>query len=137
MVETRQYDLADPDVNALNKRQDQTNLLKKADLHIHTNFSDGRATPEEVVNIALAIGLQAIAITDHDVYEASDAAFNYTQQHNFPLEVVRGVELSTSDGHLLVYDIQGVIPVGLSLVESLRHVHRQGGIAVAPRYRPN
>ena len=37
-----------------------------SDLHIHTTFSDGQLTPEEVVTAAKAAGLSYIAITDHD-----------------------------------------------------------------------
>jgi predicted metal-dependent phosphoesterase TrpH len=39
----------------------------KVDLHIHTIYSDGSISPEQVVNIASGfLNLKAIAITDHD-----------------------------------------------------------------------
>ena len=38
----------------------------RADLHIHTTASDGTWTPPELVEQALAIGLGALAVTDHD-----------------------------------------------------------------------
>ena len=40
-----------------------------SDLHIHTTFSDGRDTPEEIVEAAKAAGLRYISITDHDSVE--------------------------------------------------------------------
>ena len=40
-----------------------------ADLHLHTNFSDGTYTPEELVMHARRVGLSAIALTDHDTVE--------------------------------------------------------------------
>ena len=40
-----------------------------ADLHLHTSFSDGTYSPEEVVAQARAHGLAALAITDHDTVE--------------------------------------------------------------------
>lgn len=40
------------------------------DLHGHTHFSDGRATPEEYVEFRRSIGMKAIAIADHDVLAA-------------------------------------------------------------------
>src|SRR2546426_8512945 len=40
-----------------------------ADLHLHTYFSDGTYSPEEVVALAQQHGLKAIALTDHDTVE--------------------------------------------------------------------
>jgi len=44
-----------------------------ADLHLHTNFSDGTYTPEELVAQAARNKLAAIALTDHDTVEAASA----------------------------------------------------------------
>ncbi|KKK73622.1 hypothetical protein LCGC14_2892000, partial [marine sediment metagenome] len=44
------------------------------DLHIHTDYSDGTASPEEVVEEALRLNLQTIAITDHDSIDAIEIA---------------------------------------------------------------
>jgi 3',5'-nucleoside bisphosphate phosphatase len=74
------------------------------DLHTHSYYSDGSEAPAAVVDLAVAAGLSAIALTDHDglggVAEAADAA-------DGRIEVIPGVELSTSwDGrsvHVLVY----------------------------------
>ena len=44
--------------------------MKTADLHIHTRFSDGSFTPEEVIKGAIAAQLSCVAITDHDTVEA-------------------------------------------------------------------
>ena len=43
--------------------------MKFADLHLHTNFSDGTFTPEELVLHAQKAGLACIALTDHDTVE--------------------------------------------------------------------
>jgi predicted metal-dependent phosphoesterase TrpH len=40
--------------------------LHTADLHMHTYYSDGRASPRELLEHAAAIGLKTVAITDHD-----------------------------------------------------------------------
>jgi predicted metal-dependent phosphoesterase TrpH len=75
------------------------------DLHIHTNYSDGSFSPEEVVNRAAKIGLEAIAITDHDDVGGVHQAIEYGKEMG--VEVVSGVELSTHGGgrdvHILGY----------------------------------
>ncbi len=78
------------------------------DLHLHTNASDGRLTPAELVSRAAEVGLSVIAITDHDstegVAEARTAAAALPQP-----KVIPGVELSTDvprgEVHVLGYFI--------------------------------
>ena len=48
--------------------------MKFADLHLHTQFSDGTFTPEELVLRAQKAGLACIALTDHDSVEGCDRA---------------------------------------------------------------
>lgn len=40
--------------------------LKRADLHIHTYYSDGQASPSDIVKAASNLGYEVISITDHD-----------------------------------------------------------------------
>ena len=40
--------------------------MKYADLHIHSNYSDGIKSPEEIINLAIEEGIKYISITDHD-----------------------------------------------------------------------
>lgn len=61
------------------------------DLHIHSIASDGTLTVQEIAEEAKAVGLKAIAITDHDCLDGLD----YKKQLELPLEVISGVELST------------------------------------------
>ena len=80
-------------------------LNRLIDLHIHTYFSDGSFSPQEVVTWAAEIGLAAIAITDHDDVGGIDQAIAYGRE--LDVEVVPGVELSTHgdgrDVHILGY----------------------------------
>ena len=66
--------------------------VRYIDFHTHCTASDGTATPEGLVAAACAVGLSAIALTDHDtlggIPEAREAG------HRLGLEVVAGVELS-------------------------------------------
>ena len=62
------------------------------DLHIHSTFSDGTFTPEEIVKCAGRMGLAAIAITDHDNTDGTLSAIRAGKK--LGVEVVPGVELS-------------------------------------------
>ncbi|MPZ49587.1 MAG: PHP domain-containing protein [Dehalococcoidia bacterium] len=76
-----------------------------ADLHIHTQASPDTDKkwqalgPEEVVNQALAKGLDIIAVTDHNTAEYCDKVIDAAQ--GTTLHVFPGVEISTRQGHLL------------------------------------
>jgi 3',5'-nucleoside bisphosphate phosphatase len=63
------------------------------DLHSHTNASDGSLTPQELVELAKRIGLDALAITDHETFAGYDAAVPFAREVD--LDLVRGIELNT------------------------------------------
>lgn len=69
----------------------------RTDLHIHTYFSDGVFSPEKIVDTAIDVGLQKIAITDHDNVLAYDVAQKYIKDNNLAdkIEVLRGIEVNT------------------------------------------
>lgn len=82
-----------------------TSTNKSIDLHIHTNYSDGSYSPEKVVKRAAELGLEAIAITDHDEIGGLEPAMAWGKE--LGVEVISGVELSTHgdgrDVHILGY----------------------------------
>lgn len=69
----------------------------KTDLHIHTYYSDGVFSPEKIVDTAIDVGLQVIALTDHDNVLSYGVAKDYLKKHNNEdkLEVIQGVEINT------------------------------------------
>lgn len=75
------------------------------DLHIHSTYSDGTLRPEQLVKMAKAKGLTAIAITDHDTVEGIEEGLAAGELHG--LEVIPGLELGTvhrtTHIHLLGY----------------------------------
>jgi len=81
--------------------------LKFADLHIHTQASDGWLTPEMAVEEANRAGLAAISIADHDSVNAMEAAIWAGKKYG--VEVIPGVELSSEfegrELHILGYFI--------------------------------
>lgn len=75
------------------------------DLHTHSTFSDGTATPAENVRLAIERGLEGIAVTDHDTTAGYADAFAAAE--GTPLRIVPGIEFSAEyDGaslHVLAY----------------------------------
>ena len=51
--------------------------MKKIDLHIHTNKSDGKLSPMEVIDEALKNNVSTIAIADHDTIDAYNDELNF------------------------------------------------------------
>lgn len=70
-------------------------MLLDCDYHIHTTFSDGVKTPEEIVDWYIQRRYSTIAITDHDGVEGSVAAISYAREK--AITVIPGIELSTVD----------------------------------------
>ena len=79
----------------------------KCDLHIHSNCSDGIFTPEALVDMAKARGLDCIAITDHDTFDG--VLRGKARAEQVGLKYVVGAELSSvvdeREAHILVYNV--------------------------------
>lgn len=78
-----------------------------ADLHIHSNFSDGLLSPEEIVRKARDEGLTVISITDHDIVDGIDSAT--AEGKKMGIKVIPGIEFTTdlpgTEIHILGYYI--------------------------------
>lgn len=73
-----------------------------ADLHMHSNASDGVLSPGELVTFAASRGVEIMALTDHDTFDGVDSL----QGRALPIPVLTGVELSLREMHglhLLAY----------------------------------
>lgn len=74
------------------------------DLHCHTIYSgDSPLEPEELIDAARSKGLDAVCITEHDSYLASEPAEASSEKLRFP--VFRGVEINTNKGHILAFGV--------------------------------
>lgn len=108
----------------------------RADLHVHTSYSDGTNTPEDVLNFyALHTGIDVFAITDHDTLDGARQARRFAAEHPDlfgHLEVIVGEEMTTRDGHVVGLFLREWIPPGLTAADTVRAIHEQGGVAVAP-----
>jgi predicted metal-dependent phosphoesterase TrpH len=78
-----------------------------ADLHLHTNFSDGTYTPEELAAHGQRLGFRALALSDHDTVEGCPRMAAACEKHG--IEFIPAAELTAElDGqelHLLAYFI--------------------------------
>jgi len=105
--------------------------MLKADLHVHSVGSyDGTASVGEILNAAVDAGLDAVAVTDHDEIERSLEAAERAREHG--LVGVPGVEVSTSDGHLLALGVEERPSAGEAVSETVERVRNLGGAAVVP-----
>ena len=91
------------------------------DLHVHTNYShDGHDPVEKIIDSAIAKKLDGIAICDHDTMEGFFAARKYVVDNDLDLIIIPGIEVTTSNGHLIVLGLVEGIEKGSSLQETIR-----------------
>jgi hypothetical protein len=96
----------------------------RADLHIHTTYSDGSYTPAEVVSLARRSGLAAVAVTDHDTLEGIGPAQAAAVRTG--VEIIPGVEITAEyegrEVHLLGYFVRpDDAPLTAALARLSRH----------------
>jgi len=101
------------------------------ELHSHSERShDGRDPVEMLLEQAQAVGLDALAVTDHDDIEASLRAADLAADYD--LVGIPGMEVTSADGHVLAIGVESAVPPGLPFAETLSEIRDRGGIAVVP-----
>jgi predicted metal-dependent phosphoesterase TrpH len=99
----------------------------KIDFHVHTCYSgDSSITLQDVISFTKKRGLDGVAITDHNTVKGAQ------KLKTKKIIVVPGIEVSTSQGHLLGINITTPIPAKLDMEKSISKIHEAGGIAIAP-----
>ncbi|WP_276527814.1 RNase RNM [Candidatus Fukatsuia symbiotica] len=81
------------------------------DLHSHTTASDGLLTPTELVMRAASMGVDVLAITDHDTTAGLTEAEVAIKQQKLPLRLIHGVEISTLWQHHEIH----VVALGIDI----------------------
>ncbi|MBR3723501.1 MAG: PHP domain-containing protein [Selenomonadaceae bacterium] len=80
-----------------------------SDLHIHTNFSDGKCSPEEIVEKSKQLGLKYIGITDHDTIDGIADLYDKGFYPSTGINIIPGIEMSAdsekNEIHILGYNI--------------------------------
>lgn len=109
------------------------NILMILDLHIHSCYSGDCSSPVDgILAYACNIGLNAIAICDHDTIEGSLEAQRLVEEGGFDIVVVPGIEVTTNRGHLLILGAQQAFPKKKSPEEIIRMARAQDCMVVAP-----
>jgi predicted metal-dependent phosphoesterase TrpH len=108
----------------------QIPCMGQADLHMHTNLSDGKPTVTELLDFVAQHRpyLNAIAITDHDTLDAS--LWAYEQREHYAFDIIPGVEVSSRDGHVIALWVTSSIKQNMNLADTVAAIHELGGIAV-------
>ena len=102
------------------------------ELHVHSDHShDGRDPVDLILQQAAAVGLDAVAITDHDEIEGSLEALELAREHE-DLLAIPGMEVSSGEGHVLAIGVKELIPPGMPFEVTVERIRDQGGLAIIP-----
>jgi predicted metal-dependent phosphoesterase TrpH len=104
------------------------------DLHMHTLHSwDCTTSIDDLLDAALAAGLGALAVTDHNTIAGGVEARARAIERGLPLHVVVGSELKTaSEGEVIGLFLHDEIERGLSFGETIEQIRAQGGVVYVP-----
>jgi len=111
--------------------------LLKADLHVHTRYSKDSTSPtEKVVQRCIELGINCVAITDHDCIGGALEVKGIA-----PFKVIVGEEVLTSSGEIIGLFLTEEIPPHLSAEKTVARIKSQGGLVCIPhpfdRFRPH
>ncbi|MUW15593.1 PHP domain-containing protein [Halorubrum sp. CBA1125] len=105
--------------------------MLSVELHAHSALSyDGRDPVDLLLEQAAGVGLDALAVTDHDEIDASIEAAELAPEYG--LVGIVGMEVTCAAGHVLAFGIDERVESGLPFDETLDRIRDQGGIAVVP-----
>jgi predicted metal-dependent phosphoesterase TrpH len=105
-----------------------------ADLHMHSEHSWDCTTPiDELLDSALAAGLGALAVTDHDTIAGGVEARARAAERGLPLQVIVGSEVKTAaDGEVIGLFLHEEVPRGLTFAETVARIRAQSGVVYVP-----
>jgi hypothetical protein len=105
-----------------------------ADLHMHSEHSWDCTTPiDDLLDAAVAAGLGALAVTDHNTIAGGLEARGRAVERGLPLQVVVGSEIKTAaDGEVIGLFLHDEVPRGLTFAETLERIRAQGGVVYLP-----
>ncbi len=111
------------------------------DLHVHTSplSTDSALTPDALMRRLIELGMSAVCVTEHNRMWAAVEARELSERYEMP--VLRGMEVSTNAGHVLVFGLEEFRPEMFTVERLCAAVQAEGGAAVLahpvrePRFR--
>ena len=111
------------------RRRQQRELF--ADFHVHSHHSKDCVMPvPDILERAREVGLDVIAITDHDSAAGGLEARELADRYG--VRVIVGEEVKTSEGEVIGLFLERTIPGGMSFAETVSAIKDQGGIVYVP-----
>ena len=102
-----------------------------ADFHVHTSYSkDCAMAVEEVLERAAEVGLDVLAVTDHN--EIAGALEAQALAERYGVRVIVGEEVKTCEGEVIGLFLKERIAPGMTFAESIAEIKRQGGVVYVP-----
>lgn len=111
--------------------------MLRADLHVHTRHSkDSTSAADQIVEHCLAVGIDCLAVTDHDTISGA-----FEMERIAPFKVIVGEEVMTTRGEIIGLFLNEEVPRRLSPEETVSRIKAQGGLVCIPhpfdRFRPH
>ena len=111
------------------RRRQQRELF--ADFHIHSHHSKDCVMPvADILERAREVGLDVVAITDHDSAAGGLEAREIADRYG--VRVIVGEEVKTSEGEVIGLFLERTIPGGMTFAETIAAIKEQGGIVYVP-----
>ena len=101
------------------------------DLHTHTEplSHDSLLSPDKLIDLAKAAGLDGLCLTEHDFFWEPDRARDLRLLNNFL--VIPGIEVNTEDGHAVVFGLEKYVYGMHRMCELAALVDQSGGVMIA------
>ena len=100
----------------------------RGDFHIHSSFSkDCNTPPERILARCLEVGLNCVAITDHNNIDGARALKAIA-----PFTVIVAEEVFSSEGEIIGLFLSEPVPGGLPPLETINRIREQGGLVSIP-----
>lgn len=101
------------------------------DSHIHSEYSsDSHAKIDDILNIAKKENIDIIAISDHNTVDGTSEVVKKTK--NTDILAIPSIEISSTQGHIIGFGCEEMIPRDLTPQDTIDRIHDLGGLAIIP-----
>ena len=108
----------------------QPRRMLRADMHVHTDHSkDSRTSPKDVVKRAIELGMDVIAVTDHNTVSGSLESEKYARGR---ILVIPGQEVHCKEGEVIVLNVRKTLPNKMPAKDLMKMARKEGGFVIVP-----